>query len=176
MKRWPVYVVVAAVVVAVAAQIAALSRRRPPSEAAELAELRRSVESLAGEVREVQAMLHLLLRKEAVSPVEAATEEEAEAWAEFPPPPSNFEPVDIVLEIDEAGGCTLDRRIVEWDELDGELKRVLLANPAMQLVVRPHEAVSQSEVVAVLEKARKAGIYRVSLATGGEEETSGGAE
>ena len=176
MKGWPVYVVVAAVVVAVAAQIAVLNRRRPPSEAAELAELRGSVESLTGEVRELQAMLHVLRRMEAVSPVEPPMGEEPEARTESPLPPSNVEPVDIVLEVSEGGECILDGRRVDRETLTGELKKVLRANPAMRLVVKAHETVAPSELEAILGTAREAGIFRIALVKGPGEEASGGVE
>jgi len=279
MKSWPAYVVVAAVVVAVAAQIVALRMGGRTSDAAELAELRRSVEALGAEIRKLRAdvdnlerVLDIVIRasstreegyalkvdvpeadeigigqeggstvtvtaradgtyevdgksygadeiedvletlvagsegvwliihadssigynqivpllsacsKRGIPNVALAvgSEETESGETEQRQVPeeiqsANVEPVDIVLEVDEAGGCTLDGRVVEWEELDGELKRVLRANPAMQLVVRAASA-HQSEVKAVLEKAQKAGIYRVSLITGSKKETSGGAE
>jgi biopolymer transport protein ExbD len=93
-------------------------------------------------------------------------------------PPSgeiNPDPVDIVLAIDAAGECTLGGRRVARDKLGAEFRRVLNANPAMQLVVKPHKDTPQSDVEAVLETARQAGIYRVSLPTSSGE-GEGGAE
>ena len=77
----------------------------------------------------------------------------------------NENPVDIVLEIAADRTITLDGRAVAKDDLEAELKRVLKANPAMQLVVKGDASVPMNEVQGVVDTAKRAGIYRLSLAT-----------
>jgi len=178
MKGWPAYVVVAAVVVAVVANIMALGRGKALSDARELAELRDSVAALTSRVNELRVVILELqgtLNPPAVPadlPEGAFPPEEPEPEIKLPSSGEvNADPVDVVLTIDEAGVCTLKGRSIERDKLGAELKRILNANPAMQLVVRAHKETPLSEVTAILQTARDAGIYRVSLATRpGEEE------
>lgn len=77
----------------------------------------------------------------------------------------NEEPVDIVLEIAADHTITLDGRAVAKDDLEAELKRVLRANPAMQLIVKGDTSISYDDLQQVLNTARRVGIYRVGLAT-----------
>ena len=51
----------------------------------------------------------------------------------------NVEPVNVVLEVKTRGECVLRGRAVARDELRAELKKVLAANPAMLLIVRPEQ-------------------------------------
>ena len=182
MKGWATYVVVVAVVIAVAAQIVSLSLRGWAPKEGELDELRSSVESLGAEIRELHTSVNELratlraLTPGAVAPSMGPAADGEDTVEPGLPTVINPEPVDIVLAIDAARKCTLDGRGVEREELVAGLKRVLNANPAMQLVVQAAETVPMSEVQAVLDAAREAGIYRIEVATVGEEETAEGAE
>ncbi len=178
MKAWHAYVVVVAVVIAVATNLIALSKSNRPSDREDHAALRASVDALSARIDELRAAVHEFSTRPLVRTTEASTATRASVSVGEPAPggesgprvePSDnelqTEPVDIVLEMDAAGSCTLAGRGVGPEELGTELKRVLQANPAMQLVVRAHAETPEAQVQAVLEAAWHAGIFRISLAT-----------
>jgi biopolymer transport protein ExbD len=181
MKGWPGLLVVAAVVVALVANVIMLGRSGLLAGARELAELKDTVAALSSRVAELKTAVRELqatLNPRPASADLAERDQEANEPDEaIKLPPSgeiNPDPVDIVLAVDQTGACTLGGRSLERDRLGAELKRVLNANPAMQLVVRAHKDTRQSDVEAILETARQAGIYRVSLpAPPGDQEGGG---
>jgi biopolymer transport protein ExbD len=170
MKGWPAYVMVVAIVVALVANLVVMGRSGLLAGARELADLKDEVAALRGQVTKLRtAVLELQATLKPPAPpadLGERTLEPAEPEGEIKLPPSgeiNPEPVDIVLAIDATGACTLAGRKVERNQLGAEFRRVLSANPAMQLVVKADKAAPQSDVQAILETARQAGIYRVSL-------------
>jgi biopolymer transport protein ExbD len=181
MKGWPAYVVVVAIVVTLVANVVLMGRSGLLAGARELADLKDEVAALSVQVAKLRAAVLELQAtlKPQTAPADLAGRnvEPEEPEGEIKLPPSgkiNPEPVDIVLAIDAAGECTLAGRRVERDKLGAEFRRVLNANPAMQLVIKADRDTPQSDVEAILETARQAGIYRVSLPTppGQDEGTS----
>jgi len=173
MKGWPATVVVVAVAIAVVISIWAFVGSRAPSREYELRAMEKSVDELRAEVREMRAVVRELRETLAAE----ATREDVvpEGGTALGPVAGevNVEPVDVVLEVKAGGVCVLDGRAVERDELQAGLKKVLAANPAMTLIVRPDETVPMVEVYRVLDEAHEAGIYRISLATSAPEESAG---
>ncbi len=173
MKEWPAYVVVAAVVVAVLVNVSVLVRDSGSSDA----EIMAAITKLEREVAELRYHVDVVaetLKARGASTGDAASggsppgDEGLEGGAAFAAEPPRLEvstePVDIVLTIDAAGTCTLRGKAVERDKLEAELKQVLQLNPAMRLVIRADEEVSQEQKVWVADAARKAGIHRIALA------------
>ncbi len=179
MKGWPATVVVVAVAIAVVISIWAFVGSRAPSREYELRAMEKSVDELRAEVREMRAVVRELREtlaaeatREDVVPEGGTASVDPEALGPVAGE-VNVEPVDVVLEVKAGGVCVLDGRAVERDELQAGLKKVLAANPAMTLIVRPDETVPMVEVYRVLDEAHEAGIYRISLATSAPEESAG---
>jgi len=169
MKAWPAYVVVVVVIIAAAAHFIAFGTGSRSSDDSQLADLQNSVDLLTARVGVVQLTLDKLTAKldamasepRAGGPVEEVNENTVA------PATRNLDPVNVILEIDEAGHCGLAGQPVQRDNLVTTLKATLRANPAMQLVVKSHEELAASELHGILKQVREAGIYRVSLQTEG---------
>jgi biopolymer transport protein ExbD len=179
MRGWPAGVVVVAVVVAVIVSIWAFISSRGPSSDSGLRALEESVRDLRGEVRDLREAVRDLREVLAAGPAHEVVAPEREAAAVgrdetgFGGGEVNVEPVDVVLEVKMGGACVLAGRAVARDELRAELKKVLEANPAMTLIVRPDETVPMVEVNRVLDEVQGVGIHRVSLSTSAPLESAG---
>ena len=177
MKTWHALVLVVTIVVAVAMNLIALLGK---ADLDQDAQLRPAIDSLSARIDKLDTAVRELsaglqgrnasarpATGETVSGGEAASAEEAAAGSAPAGDGVEYLPVDIVLEIDAAGRYTLDGQFVKREDLGAEFKRVLLANPAMQLVVQTHTETPEAQVPAVLETAHQAGIMRISLASDG---------
>ncbi|MBN1918347.1 MAG: biopolymer transporter ExbD [Verrucomicrobia bacterium] len=77
----------------------------------------------------------------------------------------NAEPVDIRLQIAADGTYTLEDKAVAKDDLEAQLRAVLKANPAMQLIIRADASVPNDDLLEATKAANRAGIYRIALIT-----------
>ena len=71
---------------------------------------------------------------------------------------------NILIGINEAGEIWINRRRVEVGQLRANIERLHAENPQGSVVIQADEQATTKQLVAVMDAARQAGVYNVSIA------------
>ena len=83
--------------------------------------------------------------------------------------PKNIDPdkKSIVVRITSRDRIVIARRDVDWRAVRANIERLHAENPEAPVVIQPHANSTTKTMIHVMDSARQAGVYNVSLASGG---------
>jgi len=73
----------------------------------------------------------------------------------------------IVVRITSRDRIVIARRDVDWRSVRANIERLHAENPEAPVIIQPHPESTTEAMIHVMDSARQAGVYNVSLAAGG---------
>lgn len=80
-------------------------------------------------------------------------------------PPKDNETKNILVSINGDGQLFVNRRPVDAGALTANIKRLHAESPKGAVVIQAHDDSANERLITVMDAARKAGVYNVSIAT-----------
>jgi len=74
---------------------------------------------------------------------------------------------EVVIEITEEGGLYVDEVPVDEEALRAALRRTMRADPESVVIIKADRGVEHGRVVQVMDWSKRAGLYRLAVATEG---------
>jgi biopolymer transport protein ExbD len=169
-KGWPAFVVVLAVVAVAAVQVVDFSTRRRGATEDDVAKLRRSVEALAADVREVRGMLEGIGAGEGA--VRTGEGLPGVTGADLPAPGEGASAEGrTVVSVHADGTYVIDGTPCSADELDTALDALAKTHPEREVLVVAKDA-SYEAVVGLIERCEERGL-KIAGAAGSSEVGTG---
>ena len=72
----------------------------------------------------------------------------------------------IVVKITSRDRIIISQRDVDWQSVRANIERLHAENPEAPVIIQPHDESTAETLVHVMDSARLAGVFNVSLATG----------
>ncbi len=73
----------------------------------------------------------------------------------------------IVVRLTSRDRIVIARRAVDWRSVRANIERLHAENPEAPVIIQPHPESTTEAMIHVMDSARQAGVYNVSLAAGG---------
>mgnify|MGYP003702161859 CR=1 FL=1 len=96
--------------------------------------------------------------------VTASFIKEADIDADRPDAPTAEPPDDAALAIDANDDIWIDRRLIDPRAVRANIERLHAENPKGSVVIQPAKSSTNKMLVTVMDAARQAGVYNISLA------------